>query len=116
MKSRLYLGCLIVAGAVLGSAGAYATTESGACSVSGVAFDSSARLVVDCGKTHYYGFDTNWKGCTRTTSMDVLRTWESMAATALLSGKKLKIGWDTQGGSGCGATGARAISHIWLVQ
>lgn len=113
MKSNGLAALVLALAATISFASDAQAVEVNGCTVGRVAYDGSPRVAIDCGGTFYYGYGSAWSGCSNTVSVDTLKTWESMAASALLSGKRLNIGYVTQTGS-C-ATGAKTLTHVDIV-
>ena len=111
-KFVLVLGLVVVAVGFYSQA--RAETKNAVCTATLVEYDDSPRLRVDCGGTEYWAFGTAWQGCTKTTSVDTLKVWQSLATSGLLSGKKLVVHYKIQSGSGCGSVGAKTIAVLGI--
>jgi hypothetical protein len=60
----------------------------GRCAVTSISLDG--RLMVDCGGNTYYAFSEGGGNCGNS-PMDRIKVWESMAMSAMLSGKQLEV-------------------------
>jgi hypothetical protein len=109
----LALAFVLLASSFAVSSSAHADTTVTNCSATLVYYDNSPRLRVDCGGVAYYGLGTAWTGCSSTVSTDTLKIWETMATSALLSGKRMNVSFNTQTGT-C-SNGAKTLTGLTLV-
>jgi len=115
LNGSLLLVALVSVASFLVSSDAEAVEVTN-CTVARVGYDGSPRLAVHCSGQWYYGFGTSsWSGCNNRVSTDTLKAWQSMATSALLSGRKVNLGYEVQPSSCTLGAGARTLTHFDIV-
>jgi hypothetical protein len=90
LATRTFAALLVAIGLYIATPGTAHAAGGVTCSVNHIEYDG--RLIVNCDNVSYYA-NISGTNCGNP-SLDTIKLWESMAASAMLSGKKIWI-WVT---------------------